>query len=292
MVGARGPQNMHSASHVQLAPGETIVEEHVEAAPINEGGYAEGEYIVEDHGHVHEPGLVSGSCGCGDAGCDSCGVSEFDTCSSCNASRRFCICFPSHGWVHAEYLLWYQSGMNVPPLVTTTTGNVRATAGVLGNSGTSTLFGGNDNFLMDGISGGRIRFGWWLDRFPGLGIEGEYVGLGETTESFFRQSSGTPVLARPFFNALTGAEDAELVAFPNVLSGSVAADITSQLNGAAVRFRRQVCCSTGCGYSEFCCQNRSHILATGRDARLPILATERNLAGPRAIDKFANSEPR
>ncbi len=34
LVGARGPQNMHSASHVQLAPGETIVEEHVDAAPV------------------------------------------------------------------------------------------------------------------------------------------------------------------------------------------------------------------------------------------------------------------
>ena len=242
---------MHSASHIQVAPGETVVEEHVDAAPL-----ADGEYIVEgDSSHIHEPGLVSGGCGCGGSGCDSCGVGEYDHCSTCSAPSRFCICFPSHGWAHAEYLLWFQSGMNLPPLVTTSTaGTARANAGVLGFNSTRTLYGGDDNNLTDGISGGRIRFGWWLDRFPGLGIEGEYVGLGKSTEEFFQQSTGTPILARPFFNSLEGREDSELVAFPGVLSGSVGTEITSQLNGAAVRFRKQACCSSGCGYSEFCCQ--------------------------------------
>ncbi len=250
LVGTRGTQNMHSASHIQVAPGETVVEEHVGAAPHSD------EYIVDgDMAHSHEPGLVSGGCGCGGDGCDSCGVGEFDHCSTCSAPSKFCICFPSHGWAHAEYLLWFQSGMNLPPLVTSSTaGTARANAGVLGLNSSSTLYGGDDNNLTDGISGGRIRFGWWLDRFPGLGIEGEYVGLGRTTEDFFRQSTGTPILARPFFNSLDGQEDAELVAFPGVLSGSVRTEITSQLNGAAVRFRKQACCSTGCGYSEFCCQ--------------------------------------
>ena len=242
---------MHSASHIQVAPGETVVEEHVNAAPLGEG-----EYVVDDAvSYDQEPGLVSGGgCGCGGSGCDSCGVGEYDHCSTCSAPSRFCICFPSHGWAHAEYLLWYQSGMNLPPLVTTSTGTTRANAGVLGFNTTRTLYGGDDNNLTDGISGGRIRFGWWLDRFPGLGIEGEYVGLGKSTEEFFQQSTGTPVLARPFFNALDGQEDAELVAFPAVLSGSIGTEVTSQLNGAAVRFRRQACCSNGCGYSEFCCQ--------------------------------------
>jgi hypothetical protein len=251
MVGTRGPQNMHSASHIQVQPGETIVEEHVEAAPLTDG-----EYIVDEHGHDYEPGLVSGGgCSCGGEGCDSCGVGEYDHCTTCSAPSRFCICFPAHGWVHAEYLLWYQSGMNLPPLVTTSTaGTARANAGVLGVASTSILYGGNDNALTDERSGGRIRFGWWLERFPGLGIEGEYVGLGKATENFFQQSTGTPILARPFFNALEGQEDAELVAFPAVLSGSIATEVTSQLNGAAFRFRRQACCSNGCGYSEFCGQ--------------------------------------
>ncbi len=252
LVGAHGPQNMRNASHIQVQPGETIVEEYVEATPLNSG-----EYIVDDHDYGDEPGLVSGGgCDCGGSGCDSCGGGEYDHCTTCSAPNRFCICFPAHGWVHAEYLLWYQSGMNLPALVTTsTTGTPRGSAGVLGLNTTSTLYGGDDQSLTDGISGSRIRFGWWLERFPGLGIEGEYVGLGNATEDFFQQSTGTPILARPFFNALDGQEDAELVAFPGVLSGSVATEITSQLTGAAFRFRRQACCSTGCGYSEFCGQS-------------------------------------
>lgn len=244
LVGARGGQPMHNASHIQLQPHEEVVQEHVVGEPV----------VGESMGETYNEGerLISGhDAGCG---CDSCGIAaDCGTCDSCHAPNRFCICFPSHGWVHAEYLLWYQSGMNVPPLVTTG-GTARTTAGVLGATGTSVLYGGNINILDDERSGGRIRFGWWLDRFPGLGIEGEYLGLAQGTESFFRQSTGTPVLARPFFNVLTGAEDSELVAFPNVLTGNIGTETTTELNGAAVRFRRQACCTSSMGYSEFCCQ--------------------------------------
>jgi len=145
--------------------------------------------------------------------------------------------------------------MGVPPLVTTSNPSTtaRANAGVLGRPTTSVLFGGDD--ILDGSRDGfRIRFGWWLAAWPLWGIEGEYVGLGQETESFFRQSTGTPILARPFFNALTGAQDSELVAFPSVIGGSIAVDATSQLDGAAVRLRRQLCCSDGCGYSFLACQ--------------------------------------
>lgn len=143
----------------------------------------------------------------------------------------------------------------MPPLVTTSTaGTARDAAGVLGQSTTSTLFGGSDDMMTDDRSGFRIRFGTWLSSFPCWGIEGEYVGLGEDTESYFNQSTGTPILARPFFNVLTGADDAELVAFPNVVSGSIAADITSQFEGAAFRFRRQLCASEGCCFSNICCK--------------------------------------
>ena len=171
---------------------------------------------------------------------------------------RLYIALPAHGWVHAEGLTWYQSGMNLPPLVTTSpTGTPRASAGVLGQQGTSVLFGGDDESLTDGNGGFRIRFGTWLGSVPGLGLEGEYLGLGETTESFFAQANGavgSQILARPFFNMLTGREDAELVSFPNVVRGSIGVDVTNALSGAAFRFRRQMCCSSGCGFSDWHCQ--------------------------------------
>lgn len=138
-------------------------------------------------------------------------------------------------------------------VTTSPAGTDRTAAGVLGNAGTSVLYG-NDDILTDDRSGFRIRFGWWLSGLPGWGLEGEYTGLGEETESFFQQSTGTPILARPFFNVLSGAEDSELIAFPGVVTGSIAVDATTQFDGAAVRLRRQLCSSSGCGYSQICCQ--------------------------------------
>ncbi len=211
----------------------------------------EGDVIYED------AGIVSGGCqSCGGGGCDSCGTESYSgACRTCAAPGQFCICFPSHGWVHAEYLNWYPDGMRIPALVTTSSPATtpRASAGVLGLPATSTLYGGHD-ILDDSWSGFRIRFGWWLASLPGWGVEGEYVGLGEQTESFFRQSTGTPIIARPFFNTLTDLEDSELVAYPAVIGGSISVDSTTRLDGAAVRFRRQMCCSEGCGYSPISCQ--------------------------------------
>lgn len=222
-----------------------------------------GEVIYEDAGIIDEGYVTDSGCSsCDGGGCSSCGESSSyglggGMCNSCSAPNQFCICFPSHGWVHAEYLNWYQDGMNVPPLVTTSNPSTtaRANAGVLGLPTTATLFGGPGNDLLDESRDGfRIRFGWWLAALPMWGIEGEYVGLGEETESFFQQSNGTPIIARPFFNALTGREDSELVAFPAVIGGSMAVDATSRFDGAALRFRRQLCCSNGCGFSALCCE--------------------------------------
>jgi hypothetical protein len=142
--------------------------------------------------------------------------------------------------------------MNLPPLVTTSSATTtRSAAGVL--PGASVLYGADNNALDGSRSGGRIRFGSWFDRCPGLGLEGEFFGLGKQTESFFQQSTGTPILARPFFNVTTGLQDADLVAFPNVINGSLAVDVTSEFMGAAARFRRSLCGSTGCAYSPMCC---------------------------------------
>ena len=223
-----------------------------------DGGYGDGEYIDQGghHGGYIDQGIVSGGCqSCDGGGCSSCSSSGHGgSCTTCAAPNQFCICFPSHGWVHAEYLSWYPAGMQIPALVTSSpAGTARANAGVLGQPGTSVLYGG-DEIMDDSWAGFRIRFGWWLASLPGWGLEGEYTGLGERSESFFQQSTGTPIIARPFFNALTGKQDSELVAFPGVIGGSMAVDATSRFDGAAVRLRRQMCSTEGCGYSFLACQ--------------------------------------
>lgn len=218
---------------------------------VYDDGYVDGGY---DGSEYYDDGIVSG----GGDDCSSCSVGLIgggSSCHTCSAPNQFCICFPSHGWVQADYLNWYPSGMRTPPLVTTSTPSTidRAQAGVLELPTTSILFGGDD-ILDNSWSGFRIRFGWWLAALPGWGVEGEYVGFGERTESFYQKSDGTPIIARPFFNSLEGQEDAQLVAYPNLISGDIAVDAISRFDGAAVRFRRQMCCQEGCGYSNISCQ--------------------------------------
>lgn len=150
-------------------------------------------------------------------------------------------------YVRGEYLAWATSGMNLPPLVTTATpGTARAGAGVLDRAPTSILFGGDDvNAALR--SGGRITAGVWFDPCRRFGLEGDYFALSNARDSFLRSSTGNPILARPFFNMLTGRESAELVAFPNVVSGTVDANTLTRFQGAGARLRYVLCCGSGCG---------------------------------------------
>ncbi|MEZ6150414.1 MAG: DUF6666 family protein [Pirellulaceae bacterium] len=160
-------RSAQSAPTVARASHDEVVYEdgYVEGGYV-EGGYAEGSY---DGGGYYDDGIVSGGgCqSCGGGGCGSCSAGG-SSCNTCAAPNQFCICFPSHGWVQADYLNWYPSGMRTPPLVTTSnpSSTARSNAGVLGLPTTSVLYGGND-ILDDSWSGFRIRFGWWLAALPG-----------------------------------------------------------------------------------------------------------------------------
>lgn len=145
----------------------------------------------------------------------------------------------NYWWARGEYLLWRTAGLKTPALASTSpTGTTQAAAGVLDQGGT-TLFGGN--LLTDSRSGGRIRFGTWLGDFRRFGVEGEYFALGDISDNFSTTSTGDPIVARPFFNALTNAEDSELVAFPGVVSGTFDAGAQSSLQSAGVRMLWNLC---------------------------------------------------
>ncbi len=212
--------------------------------------------------------IPADQCGCGSAVCTGCDFGCDSPCGSCSGAGcsmcgelcspqawRPCVtlCVPQDGWVSFEYLGWWQDGMNLPPLVTSSSdANVpRTEAGVLTSASTRILFGGRD-VLDEGFDGGRLRFGVWLDRCHTWGVGAELFQLGSETEGFSATSTGAPVLARPFFNTQTGLEDSELVAFPNVVSGTVNAFARSRLSGAAVNLRRLRCCDEGCSQWLFC----------------------------------------
>lgn len=155
----------------------------------------------------------------------------------------------------------WTDGMDLPPLVTTSPVGTPATnvdgvpqAGALTRTGTRVLFGGGD-VLDDTFNGLRLRFGFWLDRCHTLGIGAEYMELDRETESFNASSTGTPILARPFFNTAFGFEDSQLIAFPdgpNASSGSISVNAYSELAGGSVYLRKLTCCDEGCREWLFC----------------------------------------
>jgi hypothetical protein len=124
-------------------------------------------------------------------------------------------------WARVEYLLWWEKDGPVPgPLVTT--GLVSDRTGVVGTAGVSVLFG-EDELDYRAHTGGLFALGLWFDDNATVGCE--ITGLlVETHTIHFEINSdlaGNPVIARPFFNVLTGVEDAQVITAPNAFFGGV-----------------------------------------------------------------------
>lgn len=146
-------------------------------------------------------------------------------------------------WVRAEYLNWWTKGFATPPLVTTSpVGTARTDAGVLGLPTTAVLYGG-DNLPNEFQPGGQVRIGYWVDPCEAMGIEAAYFGLGSVGSSFSASNQQFPILARPFLNLdpANVGNDAELVAFPNLFSGSINVSSDTQLQGSELQVRRALC---------------------------------------------------
>lgn len=179
------------------------------------------------------------SCSSGEDGC----VGE-DCLAECNPNQcEPCTpCYSLHNrlWIRSEYLLWWTQGSTLPPLVTTSTaGTAPGVAGVLGQPGTSILFG-NRLVKTNANSGWRVALGYWFDDCQCTGIEVGYFGFGRNTTRFSASNFGTPIIARPFYDTQYGAQSAMLAAHPEFLKGSVSCELSSQLQAVEVLLRRNV----------------------------------------------------
>ncbi len=132
---------------------------------------------------------------------------------------------PGNFWIRAEYLYWSLDAIDLPALVTTSpAGTLPQNTGVLGQPGTSVLFGGTsygDSFR----SGARVTVGW-QDDACGNGWEASAMGIFKDDTKFFSNSG---LLARPVFDTATAAEASMIVAHPDYLSGSVSARVSNEL---------------------------------------------------------------
>ena len=141
-------------------------------------------------------------------------------------------------WVKPEALSMYPKGNPLPPLVTTSpVGTPQDQAGVLPVSATTEILFGNQNVDEDRVNGGKLSFGWWLVDGEFIGVEGHYFMLEQGGTDFSATSTfsdgiqpGDIILARPFFNVETDAQDSALLAFPGFSIGGVLVDLDGSID--------------------------------------------------------------
>lgn len=157
------------------------------------------------------------------------------------------LCCRQGFWLRADALVWWSNDDDIPALATSSPlGTPIGTAGVLGLSTTNTLF--DDPLYGEMRPGGRLRFGWWADDCR-HGLDGSVWGLRNDQDENIWSSDGDPAYARPFYNVdpLVDAQDAELVSFDSVLSGSLQINTSSDVFGGDIGIRKLLCCC-----SDFC----------------------------------------
>lgn len=155
-------------------------------------------------------------------------------------------------WGQVDALMWWTEGLALPPLVTTSPlGTPQAQAGVIGAQGTQVLYGNQDMFT-DPRFGGRLRLGGWLGARRWVGLELDYTDLEDEQTDFLAVSVGDQILARPFFNVGENSlsSDSALVAYPNLLAGTIYIDTYSQFQTLGAHLLTNVYCNFGCRGSE------------------------------------------
>ena len=147
---------------------------------------------------------------------------------------------PSWIWADGEaMLLWTNGSGSVPALATTSPdGTPFDQAGVLGLNTTSVLFGGDLD--DDADLGYRGMIGVWFDPQQTWGIAGRGLYFDHDTANFSAQSSGSPILARPFFDVDLNVQDALVVAYPGISSGSINIDGSTEIQGFELFLRKML----------------------------------------------------
>jgi hypothetical protein len=156
----------------------------------------------------------------------------------CRYSRVYRSIFLSRLWFRAEYLAWDTKGQQIPALVTASPlATPPADAGDLDASSTAILFG--DQTIHDRWrSGGRLTVGYWWDQSQWGGVEFSYFGVDGHDTQFSDDERTGRILARPFYDVVTGEGESLLVSYPGVLEGGIDIEADMEFTGAEFLFRR------------------------------------------------------
>jgi hypothetical protein len=168
-----------------------------------------------------------------------------------DAENNFIELAPVHGepYVPAfrldfEYLHWYVQRQPTPTLVTT--GSVNDTIpGALGQPSTRVLL--NEVTIGSGHDGARFTAGYDFGSDHQFGVDGSFFILSNNNRSANFTSSGStksPLIARPFYNVVSGAQDSDPIGIPGVQSGSLTVTTPQRLFGGEVNGRMLLTTST------------------------------------------------
>ena len=196
-------------------------------------------------GGCDSPGCASmGGCsigsgfagGCDSGGCDSMGCSS-GSCGGGGLASAMGLCGKS-GWARHEVLLWFLQDRSAPSLIAT------APVGTLPRlPAATTVFG--DTLNGDMSVGYRGDMGLFLS--DNLGVGGRFWVLSENEDEYSIADNGNNIsIGRPFFNVLTDAEDALIVAFQNVFTGSVSGTSKLDMMAAEAYARVNLGCTKTC----------------------------------------------
>jgi hypothetical protein len=148
-----------------------------------------------------------------------------------------CKCV-THFWSEFEWVLWWIKERQLPSLVTMGSADDLA-PGAIGQPNTHALFGNNGSDANP-FNGGRFWLGYWCDDEHIWGIEGNAFFLENRVSRFDISGNGdigSPVLARPFINLNTGAEDASGISVPGVQAGRIVIAMPRNFFGAEANLR-------------------------------------------------------
>jgi hypothetical protein len=141
-------------------------------------------------------------------------------------------------WANFNYMAsWIKPDRTLQPLVTLGAPNA-AVPGALDDPGTTVLFDGR-SLHEQPFWGGRFNVGTWFDECQYCGLEGGYFFLGSQDRGFIASANGAPGLPGlyvPFFDPLTGIQDAFVVAQQQRSSGIVEINSRTRVQGAEGHF--------------------------------------------------------
>ena len=138
----------------------------------------------------------------------------------------------------AEYIFWWTNGTTVAPLVTTSLQGPDPTiAGMLGRPETSILFG--DRTLNTGSHPGhRFRLATMFDPSTRTSVEAVYTRMFDRDRDFVAGAASADIVARPFIDIVTDAQDARLIRYPGFVDGTLIIDAKSDVEYFQFNARR------------------------------------------------------